>query len=400
LKAVACPVNNNAISLNNKRITNVTSKSASNVVNTNGHALRGWANRSTPGYLIYFVTARCNCRCKMCFNYEAIDSANTRNELTFSEVEQITRNFPGLHQVNFSGGEPFLREDFARIPKLFYTHSGTRFFTCPTNSSRPEHIESAVGEMCRSCPDAWIRITQSLDGGGADHHRLRGTDGLFDRVVDLNGRPARLVRRHANLSAGLTTVVSKLNREHLYDTLEFVYDNLEFTDYGALLVRGETRERDARDVSAEEYREYLDASIARRRARPVRNSLATRAFTAIGHTTVDLIAETAIENRFISPCTAGKRMVVMGDEGVVTPCEVLENFIREGRMDLETARLGNIRDYDYDIRKLLGTPRAQAIVHAITAQRCYCTFECAWSVNVLYTPGLWARVFRNFCKLG
>lgn len=363
-------------------------------------ALRGWATRSTPGYLIYFVTARCNCRCKMCFNYDAIDNAGTRNELTFDEVERVARNFPGLHQVNFSGGEPFLREDFARIPGLFYTHSGTRFFTCPTNSSQPEHIESAVDEMCRTCPDAWIRITQSLDGVGEVHDRLRGFGGLFDRVVELNGRLARLAEKHANLSVGLVTVVSKFSREHMCETLEFVYDHLEFTDYGALLVRGDTREPDARDVTGEEYKEYLDACIARRRAHPARKSLATRAFTAIGHTTVDLITETAVENRFISPCTAGQRMVVMDDEGVITPCELLESFIRQGRMDLETARLGNIRNYDYDIRKLLGTPHAQAIVHAITAQRCYCTFECAWSVNVLYTPGLWPRVLGHFWKLG
>ncbi|MBN2309983.1 MAG: radical SAM protein [Candidatus Hydrogenedentes bacterium] len=364
------------------------------------HALKGVLDLRTPGYLIFFVTARCNCRCKMCFYGEAIDNAPQRNELSLDEIERFARRFPGLHQVNFSGGEPFLREDFAEIPVQFYRHSGTRFFTCPTNSSLPEEMERAIRAICTSCPDAWIRITQSLDGVGPVHDTLRGREGLFDCVVELNGRLARLTREFPNLSVGLTTVISKFNRDSVHETLDFVYDNLEFTDFGALFVRGTPRDPAARDVEAEDYVRFMAACIERRRTHRVERNFTSRVFSAIGHTVVGLVTDTLREDRFISPCKAGRRMVVMDDEGNVEPCELLADFVEKGVIDLDSSRLGNIREFDYDIRKLLGTEHARRVLRAIVEQKCYCTFECAWSVNVLYTPGLWPRVLKNYLRLG
>jgi len=331
----------------------------------------------------------------MCFNRAVIGQAASRKTLTFEEIDTISRNFTGLHHVNFSGGEPFLRNDFARIPEVFYRNSGTRIFACPTNSSRPAKIVEAVKTICSTCPEAWIRITQSLDGIGSDHDEIRGRPGLFECVVELNRELADLRKELSNLSVGIAMVMSKYNKGKEYALLEYVYKNLEFDDFGALYVRGDTHDPDAKDVDAGAYVTFMKAAREKAQERKKKARFTGRLFSAINATSTDLLMRSIQDDCFVTYCRAGKNMVVMDDEGTITPCEVLEHFIHTGRAALNTAVLGNIREYDYDIRKLLNTAHARSIINYIHNSRCYCSFECAMSVNVLYNPYLWPRILKH-----
>ena len=53
-----------------------------------------WFNTlNYPSYVIFFVTARCNADCKMCFYKEnMIKSPGGDNELTIKEYEKISKN--------------------------------------------------------------------------------------------------------------------------------------------------------------------------------------------------------------------------------------------------------------------------------------------------------------------
>ena len=359
---------------------------------------RGYLNRSTPGYLIFFVTPLCDCRCPMCFNRKVVDFPGGRKTLTLEEVEKIALNFPGLHHLNFSGGEPFLRPDFRKIPRLFYTHSGTRMFAIPTNSSRPGVIVESSREICTGCPDAWIRITQSLDGIGADHDRIRGKAGLFECVVELNRSLHELRREFPNLSNGIAMVMSKYNEGKEYDILDYVYAHLQFDDFGALYVRGDTHDPAAREVGAKAYADFVRACRERAVKTQRTSGMTGRLFSAINAVSTDLLIRTVCEDRFMTYCRAGRNMVVMDDEGTVSPCEILQYYIDIGRAELDTAAFGNMRSHDYDIRKVLGTKHAEKIIDYIEKSRCYCTFECAMSVNVLYSPHLWPHILRYFHK--
>lgn len=363
-------------------------------------AVKGYLDRSTPGYMVFFVTPFCACRCKMCFNMDAVLNAGTRNVLSFEEIEQIARNWPGLHQINFSGGDPMLRKDFPEIVQLFYQHSGTRFFTVPTSSSHPERFEAAVRKICTYCPDAWIRITQSIDGVGELHNEIRQRKGLFDCVVDFNDRLDRLTKEFDNLSVAITTVFCKFNRGRNHELLDYAYEHLKFTDLGSLFVRGETPEKDAKDVEAAKFVEFQKECIRRRRARegaPV--GLSSRAFAAVNHTVAQFVMEQVEDPHYVMPCRAGRQMVVMSDEGGIQPCEMLEYMIKEGSASVSTADLGNIRDFDFDIRKVLATETAQRVAKEIVDTKCHCTFECAMAVNTIYNWQAWPRVMKNFISL-
>jgi MoaA/NifB/PqqE/SkfB family radical SAM enzyme len=362
-------------------------------------ALRGYLDRSTPGYLIFFVTPVCDCRCRMCFYLDAIENAKNRNVLTFEEVERIAKKWPGLHQINFSGGEPFLRKDFPDIPALFYKHSGTRGITCPTNSSHPEWIERGVRRICETCPDAWIRITQSIDAYGEKHDAIRQKKGLFEKVVETNERLARLTEEFPNFSMGINTVFSFYNQNDAYELADFVYDHLKFTDYACGFVRGDVQDEEAKQVETGAYEAFQTELIRRRRAKGGTRGLTTRAFTAVNHTVLDYVMQTVRHHEYIMPCQAGRRMMVINDEGDVMPCEILNEKIRNGESKLDTPVIANMRDMNYDIRKILASDRAHAAVTDIVQGKCHCTFECAWAVNVIYSPRAWPRVFKNFIRV-
>jgi len=42
-----------------------------------------------PSYLIFFVTARCNSKCRMCFYWKEIEKAKNKKELSIKEIEKI-----------------------------------------------------------------------------------------------------------------------------------------------------------------------------------------------------------------------------------------------------------------------------------------------------------------------
>jgi len=362
-------------------------------------ALHGFVDRRTPGYLVFFVTPYCNCKCKMCFNARVIEQASARDTLRLDEIERIARNFPGLHHVNFSGGEPFLRDDFDRIAPLFYRYSGARFFTVTTNSSIPEVIEEKVRAICQRCPDAWIRVNQSLDAVGTRHDDIRGKPGLFQSVVELNKRLCSVNKDHSNLTVGIVTVFSSFNQGHEVALLDYVYQNLVFEDYGALYVRGDTREPIARQVEATRYTRFQSAVQSRSRSRRRRWDLSGRAYAAVHQTASRLLIKVITEDRCVTPCQAGRRMLIIDDQGLVEPCEILRELIREKKSELTRSDLGNLRDFEYDVRKILATQHAKSVVRHIVEKRCYCTYECAMAANVLYTPRLWPLVLKRFASL-
>jgi MoaA/NifB/PqqE/SkfB family radical SAM enzyme len=362
-------------------------------------ALQGFVDRRTPGYLVFFVTPYCNCGCKMCFNASVIQQAKSRDTLRLDEIERIARNFPGLHHVNFSGGEPFLRDDFERIAPLFYRYSGTRFFTVTTNSSMPDVIEDKLRAICRHCPDAWIRINQSLDAVGTLHDSIRAKQGLFHSVVELNQRLRTLTRANPNLTVGIVSVVSSFNQGHEYALLDYVYQNLFFKDYAALFVRGDTREPAAREVEAARYAQFQRAVQHRSRGRLAHRDLSDRVYAAVHQAASRLIIKVITEGRFVTPCHAGRRMLIIDDQGSVEPCEILRTLIDEKKSALTSSDLGNLRDFDYDIRKILATDHTKSVLRHIVEKKCYCTYECAMAANVLYTPRLWPLVLRSFATL-
>ena len=63
-----------------------------------------------------FVTSTCNSLCRTCFYW---DELNQGRDLSFAQIESLSRTAPKFHKLWISGGEPFMRKELAEIIELF-----------------------------------------------------------------------------------------------------------------------------------------------------------------------------------------------------------------------------------------------------------------------------------------
>jgi molybdenum cofactor biosynthesis enzyme MoaA len=73
--------------------------------------------------LILFVTSRCNAKCGTCFYWQELNQAG---DLTFEELETLSRTMPPFNQLWLSGGEPMMRKRLDEIIGMFYERNGVR----------------------------------------------------------------------------------------------------------------------------------------------------------------------------------------------------------------------------------------------------------------------------------
>jgi hypothetical protein len=101
-----------------------------------------------------------------------------------------------------------------------------------------------------------------------------------------------------------------------------------------------------------------------------------------------IIAKTVRERRCQIPCYAGGLGGAMFSEGQVLPCELHVDSV-----------IGNVRDVDYDFKKLWFSPKGEEIRRCIRDTKCFCTYECFLTVNILFNPLVLPQVAREWAAL-
>ena len=122
------------------------------------------------------LTYRCNLKCKHCYIPRKIPS----RELSTGEIIRVIDDIyeSGVFSIYFTGGEPFLREDFFDI----YTHARKRglFVTVFTNATLITHeIASRLADL----PPQGIEVT--VNGiSQRVYEEVTGVEGSFRKVMD------------------------------------------------------------------------------------------------------------------------------------------------------------------------------------------------------------------------
>lgn len=159
-----------------------------------------WDLLRSPVNVTWEITAKCNLQCRHCL------SADTRKsiapELDFEqccafidEVDQME-----VFQINFGGGEPFLREDFPDI--LDYVHSKGITTCVSTNGTVLD--ENLVMRLSRM---NLLRIQVSLDGAtAAVNDAIRGA-GTYERILD----GIALLGKYRFPHLSINTVITRTN---------------------------------------------------------------------------------------------------------------------------------------------------------------------------------------------
>ena len=328
-----------------------------------GEALAQWT---------HFVTSICNARCAHCFY--PINAG--KNELTLDEIDKLTRTLPPIRLLLIGGGEPFLRRDLSDIVRLYFER--TRFFTCsvPTNGFGPEEIARAAETICGLDANLSFGVTVSLDGFQPFHDTVRRLPGLYDRAIATLENLLAVSRSLPNLTVGVTTVFMRDNQKEFEAFADFIYETYRPHQHSINLIRGEAFDPALKDnLDLDLYTRLTRQADGRYPPGELRKGwrgARTRARREVNYLRSEYIARQARGGPFEQFCLAGEREFVLSEDGVVYGCELIGD------------PLGNVRDFDYDFRKLRAAPAVAAFAAKKHATLCKCTHECNTRTMLLF----------------
>lgn len=160
---------------------------------------------ANPFKLNYFVTYRCNSRCKICNIWKGYNNTGEK-ELDIQEIRGLFQSLRGkIFWINLTGGEPFLRDDISEIVTEAIKTVNPLILNIPTNGLLPERIQDFADRLKKSLKGAGrtnIIVSVSIDSLGRKNDELRGIDGAFEKAIETH----RILS-----SSGLMEVYFQLN---------------------------------------------------------------------------------------------------------------------------------------------------------------------------------------------
>jgi len=324
-----------------------------------------------PVQVTHFVTSKCNARCKHCFYWKNLNK--NKNELTLGEIRKISKSMPNFFFLIISGGEPFLRDDLDKIIKIYYENNNIGNLTIPTNGFLTKKIYDTIKNILISCPELLVTVSLSLDGIGIDHDEIRGVDGIFDKVTATYWMLNDLKKSNKNFNVDFLTTISILNQNKLKQISHYVRENFN-SEINIILIRGDSKESFVKNIDIKYYDDMWAFQKNRFESKDSQSKLKSIIRKRLQLIRQEFLSRTFKDRKYLIPCYACKLDVVINEEGDVYPCEMLNE------------KIGNLRDYEYDFKKLWWSKKADEIRKCIKSSKCYCTHECNMRTNILFNP--------------
>jgi [mycofactocin precursor peptide]-tyrosine decarboxylase / 3-amino-5-[(4-hydroxyphenyl)methyl]-4,4-dimethylpyrrolidin-2-one synthase len=256
----------------------------------------------SPVNVTWEITEACNLRCTHCLS--AGIRSQRRGELDLGQCRALLDELARMQvfQVNFGGGEPFLRGDFLEILRYAHSHGIT---TCvSTNGTLLD--DSLVDSLLEMVAGAPVYLQVSLDGARAEtNDAIRGR-GTFERI--LAGVELLTERDYPDFS--LNMVVTRVNAGEVGD-----FDRLA-RRYGAKTRLSRFRPSGGGCNIWEDYRLTRDQLSA------LSTFLGEHPEILTGDSFFALTPESR-RNLGMSMCGAAKMTCAVAPDGSVYPCAFL-----------------------------------------------------------------------------
>lgn len=348
--------------------------------------------KQLPSFFIFYPTSRCNLKCNHCFYH---DSLNKRfNELTLEEIDKITRTMDPILSLILTGGEPYLRNDLDQIVKIFYENCKVPILSIPSNGWYLSKMDKQIRNMMEWCPKLTLNQQISIDGIGADHNAIRmdkqikGPENSFEKAVKTIEHLKELQEIYNRINIGIIITFTSENQKKFTSIVKEIYELVKPDNITINLVRGNPKEKVNLDLDLNLYREavkfrnelfYNNKMSGHKRFKG--NKLATAGRIMLNELTNKIYEE----NKYVTPCYAGNLSGVMYPEGDVYPCEILG----------DDHKIGNIRDFNLDFKKLWLSHKAKNEIKFIRKSKCFCTHECFNIVNILFNPKFYPKIIKT-----
>ena len=278
---------------------------------------------ASPLYFVYFVTERCNARCRHCLLGQ--EKRTGEGELTIDEIERVSASMDDMLFFTPTGGEPFLRRDLPEIVKIFHRNNHALNVGIPTNGSMTGRVMTAVKTMLEENDNLDLHIDVSIDGLPELHNDIRGVPGLFDRAIETYQALRELERFYPKFSTCIQVTVSAFNQHQLLDLYDYLKRDVGVNTVFSLLTRGEPRDPAAKafDISKyEEFHRVLEADNKKLMLSGYYKMPFSDVLNAKRIVRPRIIADTVRQNRYQIPCYGGTLGAAMFSNGDVLPCEL------------------------------------------------------------------------------
>lgn len=340
-----------------------------------------------PSYVIFFVTSRCNASCKMCFYKENMDSNKAKDELTIDEYEKISKNIKLINILGISGGEPFLRNDLSEIVKVLYKRCSPVVVDLPTNGFFVKSVVKQTEEIANYCKNMVVDLQLSIDGPEEIHNEIRGIKNGFSRVKETYKGLVALKSKYKNLRVKACVVYSHYNQEYieeLFDILDRDFRDLDRVVFS--VVHGSVSNTEAFQFDWERYFKICDKIRGTSGVKNITDfhSIFTIALRIVKN---DFLKRVLRTKDMYKTCRAGKKVIVINENGKVFPCEPLWFAV------------GDLRYNGYDIGRILDSDRMKEFHKKIKRERCTCHWGLPMSNSIIYNPKYYPRVLNEMLRI-
>lgn len=328
--------------------------------------------RKSPATLIFFVTNKCNSKCRGCFYWKSINKVN--KDLTLVEIAKISKSLPAFPSLLISGGEPFLRVDLPDILERFYSQNRISFIHLPTNGLLTKRVCKTTRTILEKCTSLKILMSLPLDGLEDTNDYLRGVNGSFKKAFRTAECLLELKKEFPNLVVRINTVVSNANYNEIGKLFAYVKENLDVDYHVFDLIRGEPKDKRIKPVTAEQWQKliqefnlYYKYYREKNMISPMWQYLRSHFYNYVHK----WYSKGLNKETWPFKCVAGSIVGVLESDGRVRLCEL-------------TKSVGNVKGVDYDFQKIWHSREANHLRERIKS--CSCYHPCFLKPSVYYSP--------------
>lgn len=323
----------------------------------------------SPPLLVLFINSICNMKCEHCFYWTAL---NKRDDLSFEEIVALSESLGRIENLNLSGGEPFLRPEFAEICRQFIRKNGVRQIYVPTNGYFTDRTVTAIKKVLED-PEIQLFVAElSLDGMPEFHDKFRVARHAFRKAMETYDALARLSESDPRLRIHSISTATQVNIAEIRKLTTYLYQRCPKMDHHNLaVIRGDRKNKSLLAPDLKEYEELYEY---------IQRLWSPREVGRYGAIVEPLLqwakVATLREDRQVVSCLAGKISGVVYANGDVGVCEIHQP-------------IGNLRKNTFP--EIWWSDQAKALRESIARKECHCTTEVFLWSSVVYQPPELAR---------
>lgn len=315
-----------------------------------------------PYKLTFAITNKCNLRCKTCHIWKK----KPVDELSTEEIDKFFKINNFFNWIDLTGGEIFLRKDLLDITKSIRNNiKNLVLLHYPTNGFLTGRIVE-ITEKISSLDFNNLVLTVSLDGKKDIHNEIKGNKNSFDNAIETYTE----LKKNKHIKVYLGCTLSPFNINHSENFIEELKDyipNLKYSDihlniyhYSENLYSNKPLYVDKKKIT------NLIDDFVKKKGFKLFNPISLLEYTYMKN-----IKNYLSNNRSPFKCKSGKISCFVEPTGNVYPCTGY-NVI-----------LGNLRENDLDLSKILSNEKSILLYKKIRNGKCpHCWTPCEAYQNI------------------